>query len=206
MAGRGVFLGRRLDAPCPGHFLVTSSAGDVGARSGYRMRPAQRLRVEWRWRDVTRFAPAALVRVLWAVVLGGVAAVGSFPIVPAIFCCGLGVWHGYAGLAAMLNRTILVVDGEHVEICHGPLLLRRRRVVPREAIVELFCTVRPRRMIEMPATSYQVCHLIAALSDGTLYELVDDLGSWGEAFFLENELRDVLGLQTPPRARAVRAA
>jgi hypothetical protein len=99
---------------------------------------------------------------------------------------------GYIGVALVVNRTVLRVDGARTLTSqHRPLPYRRGRRLERHRISQLYC----RRHVGKKATSYS----LAALDvDGKRFTLAADFEQLDDAKWLEARLEERLGIDNRP--------
>lgn len=171
--------------------------------SGMRLsRRGDGLEIVRRW-----FTPAALFLVFFCVAWDGflffwysMAFRPGTPWLMKIFPLAhvaVGVVLTYSTLAALLNTTRITLDFRSIQVIHGPIPWRGNRVVPREAVDQLYSVRKVRNSKNGPSFTYEVW---MKSKDGSADRLVGGGLSEEQAITIEREIERALGI--PDRAVA----
>ncbi|HEU5055489.1 MAG TPA: hypothetical protein VFU21_03165 [Kofleriaceae bacterium] len=150
-----------------------------------------RVVVRWRWHR----SPIPFTLAIFATV--GLVLAASSAVSPerpmltasAIVCAVLTAAAGYDYVAHLVNRTEIEATGKRVAVRHGPVPYRRSVELARDRIAQLY--VEPRH------DSGVAFGLVAVETGGACVTLVE-LDSPAGAFYLEQELERVLGIEDVP--------
>jgi hypothetical protein len=159
-----------------------------------------RLVIEWRW-----VGPKAFVFLFFALMWNGfiffwysMAFGSNAPLIVFLFPLihlAVGVGIGYAALAGLLNRTLLTVSPDSLEVRHGPLPWVGNKSLHPSRLAQVYCTEVWHRTKNGQTVSYSV-H--AMTDDSRKVDLVKRLDDQEQALYLEQEIERRLALDDRP--------
>lgn len=114
----------------------------------------------------------------------------------------VGIGLTYYTIATFFNRTVIRSAGGEVSVRHGPLPWYGNQRVPTSDVRQVYCTEKMRHHKHGHSISYNVNLLRRDQSKATLLSHLSELD---EALFIEQKLRECLGLEDEHVAGAIRA-
>ncbi|MCA9042172.1 MAG: hypothetical protein KDA65_17600 [Planctomycetaceae bacterium] len=158
------------------------------------------LHITWRWFSwgVLFLIPFCLLwngfLVFWYSMALGMDADGIeilallFPIIHV----AVGVGLTYFTIAAIFNRTTIMVGGHHMSIKHGPIPWKGTELNDTDDIDQLYCEEKMHRGKNSTSYTYEVK---AKLHSGGEVKLLTGLQEIQEALYLEQKIEEFLGIE-----------
>jgi predicted Zn finger-like uncharacterized protein len=194
-SGGGRML-RRHSVPMPASLRIIEGPPMLVAAS-YRQAPqAQDFAIVRRW-----FSPGAIFMVFFCIAWDGflvfwysAAMSGHAPwifILFPIIHVAVGVSLTYATICTFVNKTFVRVRDGVLEVRHAPLPWKGNRVLPVDAVEQLYCQQHESRNRNSTTFTYS---LNAMMKDGRKLSLLTGLPEPEQALFMEQRLEERLGI------------